>query len=56
MTAGSLRVRHIVELVAELSDEERSELDAELRVEGEEKTATGLEEPRLAVFKGGERA
>jgi hypothetical protein len=31
MAAGSVRVRHIVELVAELSDDERSELEAELQ-------------------------
>jgi hypothetical protein len=31
MAAGSIRVRHIVELVAELSDDERSELDAQLQ-------------------------
>ena len=30
MAASSVRVRHIVELVAELSDEERLELEAEL--------------------------
>jgi hypothetical protein len=30
MSASSARVRHIVELVADLSDEERSELNAEL--------------------------
>jgi hypothetical protein len=31
MDVGSVRVRHIVELVAELNDEERSELEAELQ-------------------------
>jgi hypothetical protein len=31
MAAGSARVRHIVELMAELSDDERSELKAELQ-------------------------
>jgi len=31
MAAGSMRVRHIVELVAELSDDERFELQAELQ-------------------------
>jgi hypothetical protein len=31
MAAGSVRVRHIVELVAELSADERSELEAELQ-------------------------
>ena len=31
MAASSVRVRHILELVAELNDEERSELEAELQ-------------------------
>ena len=31
MTPASVRVRHIVELVAELSDDERSELETELQ-------------------------